>query len=205
MTSKTVDRYFERLERELADLPPQRRHDLMEEIRDHVDQALAAETDPSEADVRNVLDRLGDPAEIASEARERSGLRRASASWTDWAAVVLLPFGGLLIFVPFLGVLGAMGWVAGAILVLISRVFSGRDKAMGILLFPGGLLLPLTLLVAGGQVCTETTVGARTATCTGFALSPILGIPLLIVLIVTPLLVAVRLGSRLRALGDATP
>lgn len=206
MTSQTVDRYFERLERELADLPPQRRRDLMEEIRDHVGQALASNPDPTEADVRNVLDRLGDPAEIASEARERLGLRRAGASWTDWAAVVLLPFGGLLVVVPHLGIYGALGWVAGAILLLISRVFSPRDKAMGILLFPGGLLLPLALTLAAGSVCTETTVaGQAVRSCSGFSLPPLLGIPLLIALILVPLLVAVHLGSTLRARADETP
>jgi hypothetical protein len=205
MTNQTVDRYFDRLERELADLPPQRRRDLMEEIRDHVGQALASNPNPTEADVRNVLDRLGDPAEIASEARERFGVRRGGVSWTDWAAVVLLPFGGLLVVVPFLGIYGALGWVAGAILLLISRVFSARDKAIGVLLFPGGLLLPLVLTLAAGAVCTATTVDGRSVTsCSGFTLPPVLGIPLLIGLVLTPLIVAVHLGSKLRSHADET-
>ena len=182
MAGQTVDRYFERLERALADLPPERRRELMEEIRDHVDQSLSSHPDPTEAEVRNVLDRLGDPAEIASEARERFGVRRARAARTDWAAVFLLPFGGLLVLV--VGTLGALGWVLGAILLLISRVFSPRDKAIGVLLFPGGLLLPLLLITRVGAVCTGTSVNGRSVTsCSGFTLPPILGVPLLIALI----------------------
>jgi uncharacterized membrane protein len=201
MASQTVDRYFERLERELADLPPERRRELMEEIRDHVDQSLSSHPDPTEADVRNVLDRLGDPAEIASEARERFGVRRVRASRTDWAAVFLLPFGGLLVLV--VGTLGALGWVLGVVLLLISRVFSPRDKTIGVLLFPGGLLLPLLLLTQVGEVCSATSVNGRNVTsCTGFTLPPIIGIPLLIALILTPLIVAVHLGSKLRARDD---
>jgi hypothetical protein len=201
MASQTMDRYFERLERELADLPPERRRELMEEIRDHVDQSLSSRPDPTEAEVRNVLDRLGDPAEIASEARERFGVRRVGPTRIDWAAVFLLPFGGLLVMV--IGILGALGWVLGAIFLLISRVFSPRDKAIGVLLFPGGLLLPLLLVTQVGQVCTATSVNGRTVTsCTGFTLPPILGVPLLIALILTPLIVAVHLGSKLRARAD---
>jgi hypothetical protein len=201
MASQTMDRYFERLERELADLPSERRRELMEEIRDHVDQSLSANPDPTEAEVRNVLDRLGDPAEIASEARERFGVRRAGVRRADWAAVFLLPFGGLLVLV--LGTVGALGWVLGAILLLISHVFSRRDKAIGVLLFPGGLLLPFLLVSEVGSVCTSTPVNGRTVTsCSGFTLPPILGVPLLIALILTPLIVAVYLGSKLRARTD---
>lgn len=201
MASHTLDHYFDRLERELADLPSGRRRELMEEIRDHVDQSLSAQPDPSEADIRNVLDRLGDPAEIASEARERYGVRRAEVRRSDWAAVFLLPFGGM--FVLILGVLGVLGWLLGAILLLISRVFSPRDKLIGLLLFPGGLLLPFVLVSRAGGICSERSVHGRVVrACSGFTLPPILGIPLLIALILTPLIVAVYLGSKLRARSE---
>ncbi len=204
MTRQTVDAYFDRLGRELSDLPPQRRSELMAEIRDHVDQALASKADPSEADVRNVLERLGEPADIAEEARERLGVRRVTPSWTDWTAIFLLPFGGLLVLV--LGTLGALGWVVGAIFVLISRVWSTRDKMIGLLLFPGGLLLPLVLLLRVGAVCTSSfgPTGRTVRSCSGFTLSPILGIPLLIVLVLTPIVVAAYLGSKLRARTEQT-
>jgi uncharacterized membrane protein len=196
MTPQTVDAYLDRLSKELADLPDDRRRELIDEIRGHIAEALSSMADPTEADVRNVLDRVGDPADIAAEARERIGIHHATPTWREWAAVVLLPFGGLLIAVSRLGL---FGWVIGAILLLTSGVWSRRDKVLGLLLFPGGLALPLILLTLVGEVCTSSIVDGRTTeSCTGYSLPPALGIPLLIALIVTPLVVAAHLASKLR-------
>ncbi len=203
MSMQLVDRYLERLDRALADLPAASRRELTAEIRDHVDQALASTPDPTDADVLNVLDRLGDPADIADEARERFGVHRASVAWTDWAAVILLPFGGLLALV--LWPLGILAWVAGVGCLLISRVFSGRQKALGVLVIPGGVVLPLILAVRAGSACTSTVVGGQPVTsCTGFSLSPVFGVPLFIALIIAPLIVAVVLASRLQTRAATT-
>jgi uncharacterized membrane protein len=197
MTHQTVETYLDRLDKELSDLPSARRRELIEEIRGHIDEALAQTQDPQEADVRNVLERVGDPADIAEEARERFGVRRAIPTWREWTAVVLLPFGGLLILV--LGILGTMGWVLGAIFLLSSRIWSLRDKVIGLLLLPGGLLLPLILLLRVGETCLSSTTNGHTVeSCSGSSLPPALGIPLLIILVVTPLVVAAHLASKLR-------
>ena len=204
MTRQTVESYLDRLERELADLPDGRRRELIDEIRGHIDEALASIPDPSEADVRNVLDRLGEPADIAAEARERPDVPRVTPTWREWAAVVLLPFGALLIAV--VGVWGLLGWVLGAILLLSSPIWSRRDKILGLLLFPGGLALPAALLLAGGEVCTSSPVNGLTVeTCSGFSLTPALGIPLFIILVVTPLALAAHLASKLRSTPARTP
>ncbi len=204
MTRQTVEAYLDRLDRELADLPGDRRRELVDEIRGHIDEALASMPDPSEADVRNVLDRLGKPADIAAEARERFEIPRVTPTWRDWAAVVLLPFGALLFAI--VGISGVLGWVLGAILLLSSPIWSRRDKILGLLLFPGGLALPAVLLVAVGQVCTVATVNGRSVeSCTGFSMPPVLGIPLMIVLVVTPLVVAAHLASKLRSSPARTP
>jgi uncharacterized membrane protein len=197
MTRRTVDVYLDRLDEELSDLPGDRRRELVDEIRGHIDEALSATREPTEADVRNILDRLGDPADIAEEARERLPIRRVTPTWREWAAVALLPFGGLLIVV--VGIVGVTGWIVGAILLLSSRIWSRRDKILGLLLFPGGLTLPAILLVWGGKVCSSSTVNRQSVeSCTGYSLPPALGIPLLIILIVTPLAVAAHLASKLR-------
>lgn len=110
--------------------------------------------------------------------------------------MVLLPFGGLL---GTLSGFGLLGWVFGAILLLTSGVWSRNDKVLGLLLFPGGLAFPLLLLNLVGEVCMSSTVDRRTTqSCTGTSLPPVLGIPLLIVLVVTPLVVAAHLASKLR-------
>lgn len=201
MTRHSVEDYLDRLDRELADLPAVRRRELVDEIRGHIAEALASTPDPSEADVRNVLDRLGDPSDIAAEARERFEVQRVAPAWWEWAAVALLPFGGLLIAV--VGFWGVLGWVIGAILLLASPIWSRRDKVLGLLLFPGGLALPWGLLVGTGEVCTSSIVNGRSVqSCSGFSMPPALGIPVLLILVGTPLAVAAHLASKLRVHPD---
>ena len=66
---KLVDDYLDRLEQELADFPAARRRELVQEISEHIAEARAGLPDESEADVRNLLDRMGDPVDISDEAR----------------------------------------------------------------------------------------------------------------------------------------
>lgn len=73
-SERLVSEYLRRLERELADLPTARRGEIIEEISEHIEEARAGGLD-DEASVRSVLDRLGDPADIAAEAHERFGVR----------------------------------------------------------------------------------------------------------------------------------
>ncbi|MEU2616419.1 hypothetical protein ABZ570_33395 [Micromonospora sp. NPDC007271] len=65
-----VDNYLGAVAQAGADLSPQRREDLLADLREHITTARA-ELDPeTEADVRTILDRLGDPASIVAEARQ---------------------------------------------------------------------------------------------------------------------------------------
>jgi hypothetical protein len=70
-----LDRYFNTLEQALSPLPAERREQIVEDLRAHVEDALRSEPDRSEATVKAVLDRLGDPDDIAQ------------AAFTDAAAV----------------------------------------------------------------------------------------------------------------------
>lgn len=128
MTKTTVDRYLRELDRELQDLPPARRRELLDEIREHIDSALQSSDD--EAEVRTVLDRLGEPDEIAEEARRRFGITRAGPGLRETFALVLLPIGGI--------VLPVLGWFVGATLLVTSRVGTTREKVVGLLVFPRG-------------------------------------------------------------------
>ena len=70
-----VLRYLQALEAELHDLPANRRQELLDEVGEHI-AAARAELDPeTEAGVRTLLERLGEPADIAAEARERFGVQ----------------------------------------------------------------------------------------------------------------------------------
>ena len=68
---KLVERYLKHLEVELDDVPRDRRREIVDEIAGHIAEARAALEHETEADVRNILEGLGDPAEIAADARDR--------------------------------------------------------------------------------------------------------------------------------------
>jgi hypothetical protein len=101
----------------------------------------------TEADARNLVDRLGDPVEIAAEAHRRFGtLVRPTAGVREVAAVIFLSLGLLL---PFLG------WFVGVVLLWTSDAWNRRDKIIGSVLTSGGSLgVFLLVLVAstGGHV-----------------------------------------------------
>lgn len=57
-----VGEYLRQLERSLSDFPPSRRNEIVSEIESHVEGLLAElGRTPTDADVRNLLERVGDP------------------------------------------------------------------------------------------------------------------------------------------------
>jgi hypothetical protein len=184
-------RYLQDLESQLGDLPANRRQELLDEVSAHV-AAARADLDPeTEAGVRTMLERLGDPADIAAEARDRAGVEagpaRPATPWLEIATVVLL-------VLPFLG------WVLGAVLVWLSRLWTVRDKLVGTV---GGLSWVLgglgTVMVSAGGPVGQPGVDVGT---TGPN-------PLELILVVAPFVLpvaaAVYLGVRLRARMAAVP
>ena len=115
-------RYLQHLESQLGDLPANRRQELLDEVQEHITTARADLDPETEAGVLTLLERLGDPADIAAEARDRSGVQaqpaRPATPWLEITTIVLL-------VIPFLG------WVLGAVLVWLSRLWTTRDKLVG--------------------------------------------------------------------------
>jgi uncharacterized membrane protein len=132
-----VERYLKHLEVELDDLPRDRRREIVDEIAGHIAEARAGLEHESEADVRNILEGLGDPADIAEDARERFDVQPTRAAlpykpgWIEVGALVLLLVGGLIL--PF------FGWMIGVILLWLSNAWNVRDKIIGTVFVPGGL------------------------------------------------------------------
>ena len=134
MTTMTADRhveeYLRRLEAAAAGLPPARRAELVEEIREHIDHAVAEADTTDEIAIRNVLERLGPPEEIVQAA---AGPPAPESGRTGW-----LEIGTVFAFlVPF------VGWVIGLVLLAMSRAWSSREKLLGIALLLVPLLLPI--------------------------------------------------------------
>jgi hypothetical protein len=123
-TDALIDRYLDDLNAELAVLPAHQRQEILDEIGEHIAAARAAMDPETEADVRTVLERLGDPADIAAEARDRFGIQAEPARpATPWLEVIAL----VALVIPFLG------WLVGVVLVWISRLWTTRDKLIGTL------------------------------------------------------------------------
>jgi hypothetical protein len=100
-----VDQYLNRLETALADLPPQRRQQLIESITDHISEARATLSADSEVAVRDILDRVGQPADIAAEAladQTTSSPLRSSSTRRKIVAAVVIIFIVFLVFGTFL-------------------------------------------------------------------------------------------------------
>jgi hypothetical protein len=130
-----VDDYLRRLEAAAADLPHERRVELVTEIEEHIEAALREDGGREEAAVRNVLERLGRPEEIAAEAG--AGTPAPARGRLETAAMLVLAVSFVLPFV---------GYLIGAGLVLASKAWDARDKAIALLIPPfvvvvGGLLV----------------------------------------------------------------
>jgi uncharacterized membrane protein len=197
MRNATVEHYLHELEEELRDLPPAKRRELLEEIREHIGEALAEIPDGEEADVRNVLERVGEPAVIAEEARERFGIRRTKPGIREAITLLLLPLGGFLWII---------GWAVGAILLATSTVWTSREKVIGLLVVPGGLLPAFTFgLMSGGKVCSQFSSNGRviSETCSG-GMPVWLAYVILAVLLIAPIWTVFFLLSRMNRRAATT-
>ena len=199
ITHPLAEDYIRQLEHAARVLPRGDRDELVDQIRSHI--AAGMGPDATEADVRNVLDELGPPEAIVAAAHpgrppERRGAREA-------LALAFLVVG----FPPVLG------WVVGLVLLLVSPLWNARQKLLGALVWPGGLLMvgafPL-LFVARSETCVSS--GSAVQVCEPgqvCPVSPILdncassgiqwGVVLLaVVLVLAPIVVAAYLWRRRR-------
>lgn len=212
MTSSTVnpliDQYLTRLTDAARVLPADRRDELLAEIREHIAASGVAGADADEAGVRTMLDRLGEPADIVGAALDDGspaqpayeGANRATKRGLglEIGAIVLLTGGSLI---------PVIGWLAGVVLLWSSGVWRRSEKLLGTLIVPGGPGLALWLGGMATGSCLRTVspgvgggpAASSQAVCTGTALPSWLGIPILLVVLVAPVVVAIVLLGRARS------
>jgi len=222
-----VATYLTRLGAALHDLPKARREELLEQVSEHIATARA-ELGPhaSEAEIRQLLERLGDPATIAAEAGQRPDEHlqpsQVRPGWMEVTALILLPIGGIIIPV--------LGWFVGVALLWSSARWTVRDKLIGTLVIPGGLALPAALggLAVSGHGCASGPVSVSSVpvssvpvssvpvsstpsttpvtVCTGG--SPgwlqVLSTVALVMMVLAPLATVIYLGRRLQHQPDPT-
>jgi hypothetical protein len=197
---KLVENYLKRLNVEAAGLPRSIRRELVQEIGEHIAAARSELAEATEVEIRSVLERLGAPAEIAAEARDR--LAVGKSRWKEVATLVLLPIGGLA--------LPVLGWIVGIFLLWVSDAWRTRDKLLGTLLFPGGLLLPVALGVLAAEAGCGTILTPQLSprpiadACTAPDGTAAWEIALVVLLIVVPLVTTVYLARGLRRVSSAT-
>jgi uncharacterized membrane protein len=150
---RVVRDYLDDLRNATRDLPRERRRELVAEIEDHITEALLPTS--SEADARQVLDRLGAPEEIAAVEQERLGMDAPGGGTMERLTIALLLIG--FIATP-------IGWLVGVVMLWTSQAWTVRDKLIGTLVVPGGLGLAFVALALPLSVTGQT--------CTGGSLEP---------------------------------
>lgn len=128
-----IEEYLGRLQAAAWPISGQRRAELVDEVREHIEAGLAEAGSRDETTVRNVLERLGPPEEIvaaevpaAATAAAGSAVvaaeRHSAFGGIEIAALVLLVIGGWLI--PYVGTLLAL------VFVWASRKWTSREKVI---------------------------------------------------------------------------
>jgi len=194
-TDSVIDTYMKELQQELRAFPATRRREIVDEVREHIAQARGELDSENEAAIRTVLDRLGEPSEIAASARERFGIRPARAGVLEGVAAVAL-------LVPFIG------WLLGTILVWLSRVWTTRDKVIATITVPGIWLFGLLgTLASSTSVHVSGSSGPPPPTIEPSGIERVMNIAFAWIfplgVIVVPLAVAIYLVVRARNLSDA--
>jgi hypothetical protein len=149
-----VSEYMGRLEAAARPLPADRRGELIAEVQDHIESALAEAGSRDEVTARNVLDRLGAPEEIVAAETGGGGapatpppVVERGPRWgtTELAAILFLTVGA--IFLPVVGPL------IGIVLVWLSATWTTRQKWIATLIVIVLLVVPVIGLmsVAGGS------------------------------------------------------
>lgn len=210
-----VRAYLQQLERALSALPPDERAVIVDEVTEHIVESLESRDAPYDpAQVRAVLDALGDPVAIAAEA----GASQPSSAIGQQPPFLERRAGGLLIVLLLLIgglVIPVVGWFAGVFLMWTSRGWSTLQKLVGTLVLPGGLLgviilgsaLPAQLLWSSTTTesgC-ETTAGVDSIECV--ELGPIIQTPewswlVLVILLVLQIAASAYLFSRFHTATD---
>ena len=168
MDAETLVRdYLGRLETVSASLPVERHGELLAELREHIELALAEAGSSDEATIRNVLQRLGSPDEIVAAELGRSEGPVPAATLIDAApptepsravatrphatvetkAILLLTLGAVLL--PFVGPLLGLGYLWSSARWTTVHKHTATISVVGLLMFPAAILLPM---VAQGEL-----------------------------------------------------
>jgi len=100
-------------------------------------------------------------------------------------------------------VLPVIGWIVGVVLLWASNAWTVRDKLIGTLVLPGGLMLPFGLFFlaagnGGGGGCVQVNGGPETCTDDGSQGLNALALAILVVTVLAPIVTTAYLALRMR-------
>lgn len=186
-----VEEFLAELSRALESVDPGLRRELVTSIEEHIAEGRRNLDPNDEEAIRNLLDRIGSPHQLAAELTEEepdahSAIDRA----TPWFVL----FGGLAL---------GLGWLVGLYGLWTSRTWRQWDRLLGTLVWPGGIAAVVLFmgLLSGGEYCRSSGGNAGsppTSVCIKHGVSQLASPwPLVVTLlvIVAPLLVFMRLTS----------
>lgn len=167
--------YFARLEAATAALPHDVRAEVLADVGAHLGQVLA--DDPTEAEARQALDRLGTAEAIAAatgsdwpdgtahgtvrqaatepvapELLDRSGVRALDV------VTILLLAAGVPLALAVVGPLGLAVWMAAVVLLWRSPAWTRGEKTVATLVWPGGVAFPIQMIMVLETVVCPTSV-----------------------------------------------
>ncbi|HUY74296.1 MAG TPA: hypothetical protein VMW11_07275 [Candidatus Dormibacteraeota bacterium] len=208
LADRLVSDYLQRLDAALAGVSPDRRDEIVGEIRSHIQEQRGALPDETDADVYNLLERVGEPYALAAAARSESSapLEPVSARSRVGAVEILA-----LVLTPLI-------WPVGVILLWTSSAWNTRDKLIATLVPPGGYLgllvafsilefaafSSVTVSSCGGSI-TDSHGNVINQACTGPAPPPgweqalitIAAVGVAVILLLLPVLVGIYMARRL--------
>ena len=171
---KLVRRYLAQLDTALRGVDAPRREEILADVHEHIEEGRT-ELDPDDtAGVRTLLDRVGDPAAIAAEARAPPPGSRRWDAWAPW----LIIFGFIA---------SGLGWIAGVLILWTSPTWSQRDKLIATFVPLAGLVALFFGLVAALRAAAGCPGPATLASSTCTTKGPALPLGLAIVLVVAGL------------------
>jgi hypothetical protein len=136
-----VEEYLRTLRAEAGRLPEDQARELVADIDEHLDVAL--DQDSTEAEVRNVLERLGTPAELVAAAGPPPPTPEARSFASPTGAIICLIAAEILclllpVSVPL--------WLAGLVMMARAQVWTERQKWLGFVALGSGLPVAFVFL-----------------------------------------------------------
>jgi uncharacterized membrane protein len=132
-----IDGYIGRVDAAARGLPPDRRVELLDQLREHL-EAVALTPGATEASVLAAIDRLGDPTEIVASEDEVLVVPVVAPARSAWGPLEII---AILLLIAGTFLIPVIGPLAGLVCAWLSPAWTRREKWFATLLCSGSILL----------------------------------------------------------------